>query len=395
MNKLISILIIGTFILINIPIGHSDCGCDSSEYQITNIIVSDNAAKSYPLEQICGLTIPENWWINASFDPCTSTRELPETFDWRELGGVTSVKNQGPCGSCWAFATVGALECNVLINDGIEVDLSEQWLVSCNQNGWGCNGGWWAHDYHQWKPDSFFGTGAVLEKNFPYTASDAPCDGPYPHHYLIDSWSYIGLSGMMPFVDSIKQAIMDYGPISVAVAVDSAFGEYSGGIFNGNYTGINHCVVLVGWDDNQGEEGVWILRNSWGPGWGENGYMRIEYGSNMVGYSANYVDYPKKTQLEITGGPILTFSIKNVGDNSINNIKWSFSIEGGKNNGINRSLNGVVSSLQPNKIDRTFQLIYGFGPINITATVESSNAGKTEKIVKGFVIFIFVLPLFS
>jgi len=395
MNKQIFILIIGMFFLLNIPVGQSDCGCNNSDYQITNNIIGDNAAEVYPMEKLCGLIIPDNWWSNASFDPCIPTRDLPETFDWRELGGTTSVKNQGPCGSCWAFATAGALECNILIKDGEEVDLSEQWLVSCNQNGWGCNGGWWAHDYHQWKTDSFFGTGAVLEKNFPYTASDVLCDGPYPHNYLIDSWSFVGFSGIIPIVDSIKQAIMDYGPISVAVAVDSAFGEYNGGVFSGNYTGINHAVVLVGWDDNQGQDGVWFLRNSWGPGWGENGYMRIEYGSNMVGYSACYVNYPKRTQIEIKGGLSLTLGIRNIGENDLNNIKWSISITGGKNNGVNRSLWGIIPTLQPNEVDKTLQLFYGLGPIKIIVTAEPSNAGRTQKIVKGFVIFGLVLPLFG
>ncbi len=101
-------------------------------------------------------------------------RDLPDAFDWRDVDGVTSVKNQASCGSCWAFGTVGPLECNIKIKDGIEVDLSEQWLVSCNRDGWGCGGGWWAHDYHEWKDDPCDGVGAVLEEYFPYQALDLP-----------------------------------------------------------------------------------------------------------------------------------------------------------------------------------------------------------------------------
>lgn len=116
--------------------------------------------------------------------------------------------------------------------------------------------------------------------------------GPYNHPYLLNSWEYIGNSYSIPTVTQIKQAIFSYGPVSVGIYVNPAFQSYSGGIFNvsENKT-INHGVVLVGWDDSQGKNGVWILRNSWGSDWGENGYMRIEYGCSNVGYAANYVVY--------------------------------------------------------------------------------------------------------
>ena len=78
-------------------------------------------------------------------DPVVS---LPATFDWKAEGKVTAVRDQGSCGSCWAFGTVGAMESAILIQSGQAVDLSEQFLVSCNASGWSCNGGWWAHNYH-------------------------------------------------------------------------------------------------------------------------------------------------------------------------------------------------------------------------------------------------------
>jgi len=81
----------------------------------------------------------------------TTSSSLPAAFDWRDQGGVTSVKNQGACGSCWAFSSVGPLEANIKIKGEFEENLSEQYLVSCNTDGWGCDGGWWAHPYHEWK----------------------------------------------------------------------------------------------------------------------------------------------------------------------------------------------------------------------------------------------------
>ena len=218
---------------------------------------------------------------------------LPDAFDWRNQGGVTSVKSQGNCGSCWAFSTVGSFEANIKIEDGVEKNLSEQYLVSCNTEGWGCDGGWWAHDYHEWKkPSGEPDAGAVYEADFPYTARDDPCNPPHTHHEKIDSWTFVGSQYGVPSTQAIKQAIYDHGPVSAAVCVNSAFQRYSGGVFTGPHcTDINHAIVLVGWDDNQGTNGVWILKNSWGTGWGEGGYMRIAYGTSLVGYSANYVDY--------------------------------------------------------------------------------------------------------
>jgi len=255
--------------------------------------VGENPATAYSLDQLCGLKVPDNWKELAPFSDIKADRELPAAFDWRDSTGCPPVRNQGGCGSCWAFGTVGALECNILIKDGIVVDLSEQWLVSCNSDGWDCGGGWWAHDYHQWKTDPCGGTGAVRETDFPYTATNGTCSCPYEHHELIDSWAYVGNSYSIPSVSSMKQAILDYGPISVAVYANSAMQAYTGGIFNGCQSGtVNHGVVLVGWDDNQGTNGVWIMRNSWGPSWGEEGgYMRMEYGCSEIGYGASYIVY--------------------------------------------------------------------------------------------------------
>ncbi len=262
--------------------------------------VGENPATAYNLEDLCGLKVPDNWWVNAWFDPCTPTKSLPATFNWCDSGACTPVKNQGSCGSCWAFGTVGPLELNIKLKDGVTVDLSEQWLVSCNTDGWGCDGGWWAHDYHQWKTDPCGGTGAVLENYFPYMASDLPCNCPYPHDYFIDGWAFIGSqSGVAP-VASIKQAMLDHGPVSVAVYANSAMQAYSGGIFNGCGSGeVNHAVTLVGWDDTQGTSGVWIMRNSWGPGWGEDGYIRIPYNCSSIGYAACYIEYGGTARLNI------------------------------------------------------------------------------------------------
>ncbi len=129
------------------------------------------------------------------------------------------------------------------------------------------------------------------------------CACPYPHDYRLDGWSYIGPQYGYPTVTQIKQAIMDNGPVSVAVAVDNAFQAYSGGILNScGAASINHAVVLVGWDDTQGP-GVWIMRNSWGPNWGEYGYAKIPYNCDQIGYNATYVNY--RGRVAITADTVL------------------------------------------------------------------------------------------
>ncbi len=209
-------------------------------------------------------------------------KDLPAQFDWRELNGVTPIRNQGNCGSCWAFATAGIMESAIMIEDQLNIDLSEQYLVSCNTKGWGCNGGWWAHDYHQ-------NPGAVLESCFPYQAIDAICKSDCPYPYKIINWGYVDPDNDIPSVEALKTALYQYGPLAVAVAVDSYFQAYTGGIFDRSYnSSVNHGVVLVGWND---AEQYWIIKNSWGISWGESGYMRIGYNVSKIGYGASYVIY--------------------------------------------------------------------------------------------------------
>jgi len=276
--------------------------------------VGENPATGRPLSELCGLVVPDKWWEGARFKSFPAKADLPEQFDWCARDGCTPVKNQLFCGSCWAFATVGTLECSIRIKDGDVVDLSEQWLINCNQEtepphvlggAWGCDGGWFAHQYHMETGfDPCGGSGAVLESACPYTGADGACACPYVHTYAIDDWAYIGESETVPDTTAIKQAIIQYGPVTASVYVDDAFRAYTGGVFNASeIQEVNHAIVLVGWDDSAGASGAWILRNSWSAHWGEDGYMRIEYGCSNVGYGACYVDY---AGAGLGRGPLIT-----------------------------------------------------------------------------------------
>ncbi len=208
-------------------------------------------------------------------------------FDWRKLGKVTGVRNQGGCGSCWDFATVGAYESSYLIRNGGTPDASEQEILDCNPWGYSCAGGWWAFDY-------FIGTGDESEGAYPYVGTKKACKAVASKSYRAIAWGYVKPGGGVPSVSELKQALCTYGPLAVAVRVTGKFQGYTGGVFNENDTGsVNHGVLLVGWDD---AKGAWLIKNSWGTGWGETGgygsskgYMWIKYGSNSIGYAAAWV----------------------------------------------------------------------------------------------------------
>jgi C1A family cysteine protease len=234
-----------------------------------------------------------------------STVTLPSAWDWRDHNGTPPVRDQGNCGSCWAFGTVGAFESELMIQGGLTPqDLSEQFLVSCNKEGWGCNGGWWGHDYHlsPTDPQAVRGknqtdTGGVMESAFPYNPGAVCPLTALPHPFKLSDWAYIVPSKPMSVApaSAIKDAIYNHGPVAAAMCIGSAFQNYRSGVFSTDEkstcgsNNINHGIVLVGWNDSNN---TWILRNSWGTGWGENGYMEIARGVSNVGFAANYVDYP-------------------------------------------------------------------------------------------------------
>ncbi len=217
-----------------------------------------------------------------------------ERWDWRENGGVTPVKNQGDCGSCWAFAGVGAFESAIIIADSVEWDLSEQQVVDCNLYGGSCNGGSAHYAYNL-----FFNTGAVEEECYPYRAQDMNCgqDSCVTMVFLDDAES------IPNNVESIKNSLIN-GPVSSTFTV---FDGFHWDCYDGpGSEPSNHAIVIVGWDDNMCDgDGAWICKNSWGASWGDSGYFYIPYYSCGMGrftqrpiYNSNY--------------PVLTYSLENI-----------------------------------------------------------------------------------
>jgi C1A family cysteine protease len=226
--------------------------------------------------------------------------ELPEVWDWRAQTGVTPVKDQGHCGSCWIFCAVGAFESLLLIETGIEHDLSEQQVLVCNGEGYGCGGGWPEAAYNL-----FMSPGAVSEECMPYRADDnLPC--------IQDDCDVVDqilcYESIPSDITTLKENVYRC-PVAVAMTVFDDFFSYTGGCYDtpGDWW-VNHCVLIVGWDDNAcGGNGAWICKNSWGTDWGIDGFFYIKYGCCNIGSYASklyYGEYADSNWVDVTEGVV-------------------------------------------------------------------------------------------
>lgn len=219
-------------------------------------------------------------------DPLIEMMDFPSAFDLRQTGGATVAKNQGfssTCFPCWSFSLIGAAESAIRIATGIEYDLSEQHLLDCNTNGYGCSGGfvdgWTALRNH----------GAIEEECYPFLNADSPCGQ--------DTCTPVAwISGVYPVpfsVKSIKYALFYHGALSCSMTIYDDIMSYSEGCYSNDGTkSVNHGVVILGWDDSLcNGEGAWIVKNSWGPGWGEDGCVLMKFGTCNIGKHAQWFEY--------------------------------------------------------------------------------------------------------
>jgi hypothetical protein len=267
------------------------------------------------------------------------------TFDWRERGlDVGEVMNQGKCGSCWAFAAVGVyhaswkleqlrtgekiLELIVPEYSSFHRQPSVQQLLNCLGEAKGdCRNGWhgaafayMVNSHVPHIPDRLvwnkFETAAVEEytgrlsvctdplKNRKVKRGGipvVPLEGPDSRPRLMKNsdlwltaqdralaWGYVNQPfDKMPTVGQLKSALVEYGPLAATIKTDYCFSIYKSGVFNGqNNSSVNHVLMLVGWDD---AKEAWLVKNSWGKDWGEDGYAWIKYGSNNIGLFAAWI----------------------------------------------------------------------------------------------------------
>ena len=210
----------------------------------------------------------------------TKTQANPDAVDWRDHGVVTPVKDQGGCGSCWAFSATEVVESHYAIATGELLTFAPQAFVNCVQNPQqcggtgGCSGATMELAFNLTKT-----MGMPLESDLPYKGYDQACTS---YESAVTATGYV--KNPVNDADALETAIATKGPISITVAAN--WGGYGGGVFSGGCNSVNcdldHGVVAVGYSQD-----YWLVRNSWGSHWGEKGYIRLSRENDAVLYTDN------------------------------------------------------------------------------------------------------------
>ncbi len=227
--------------------------------------------------------VPPKLRQNAKVHGEPSTMEgVPDSVDWTSAGAVTPVKNQGQCGSCWSFSTTGSLEGAYYIKNSNLVSFSEQELVSCDTSDNACNGGWMDAAF-AW----ITGNGGLpTEADYPYvsgTGSVPACD---TSQKMVSGSAPSSFTDVQPGSVSALMSAVAQQPVSIAIQADQpAFQHYTSGVLtSGCGKQLDHGVLATGYGTSDDGIDYWMVKNSWGPEWGDNGYILIERSSaNLCG----------------------------------------------------------------------------------------------------------------
>jgi len=222
--------------------------------------------------------------VNAPVAQSTGTATFPTSWDWRTRGGITGQKNELQCGSCWAFTVAMAIESAYMIHKGRkdQPGLSTQQIIDCDTNDQGCNGGMPTTAYE------YVVSAGGLETNseYPYVGQTGTCNvtkslvgNPITGYELVIPTGSTDEIAMAKFLASEQ-------PISTAVDA-SSWQTYTSGVLLASQCGqnIDHGVQLVGYNGLD-KNGYWIIRNMWGADWGENGFIRVQFGLNSCGLTS-------------------------------------------------------------------------------------------------------------
>ncbi|KAK4876481.1 hypothetical protein RN001_012903 [Aquatica leii] len=238
------------------------------------------------LKQTSGLINHKNILLNSNQTHfARGYEELDSHVDWRSKGAVTPVKDQGYCGSCWAFSATGAIESHNFIQNRVLVSLSEQNLVDCSTINNGCDGGNPTLAFY----DIIRNKGIDTEKLYPYQDKRGQCRfNPHSIGASVSGYKVIAAKNE----EDLKHAVATVGPVSVCIdASDLRF--YESGIYDNPYcSGLNHAVLVVGYGTSKEGLDYWIVKNSWGTSWGEQGYALMSRNKNNQCGIASQASYP-------------------------------------------------------------------------------------------------------
>ncbi|XP_062136111.1 procathepsin L-like [Drosophila sulfurigaster albostrigata] len=215
---------------------------------------------------------------------------LPSSVDWRLSGAVNPVKNQGTCAACWAFSAVGSLESHHFINSNQRVSLSEQNLVDCTRgypyNNRGCTGGWPIKALNYVRDNGGINTAS----SYPYEGRDNTCR--YNKNNIGSKISAV-IQIARGNEAALASAVANKGPISVCLNA-ALFQYYKSGVLNNPSCShsVDHSLVVIGYGTDSVGGDYWLVRNSWGENWGENGYIRMARNRNNQCAIASYAIYP-------------------------------------------------------------------------------------------------------
>lgn len=204
--------------------------------------------------------------------------ELAASVNWVTAGAVTPVKDQGQCGGCWSFAATGGLEGSWQVASGHLTSLSEQQFLDCDTSDSGCNGGL---EYNGWNFFKSKNEGICTESSYPYQARDSTCK--YSGCTLgVPAGAIAGVTHVSAGSSASLQSALQKQPVSIGIQADqSAFQFYSGGVLTGTCgRNLDHSVLAVGYDTNSQ---YWLVKNSWGSSWGDNGYIKLTMSGDECG----------------------------------------------------------------------------------------------------------------